>query len=239
MFSFGEDCETVRVRPYYAIGFDLDDTIYNERDYREGAYRSLSQRIANEFNVDAEWAFNSLKRAYEENGDREVFQVVMREVGVQEPTSSEFIREVLIPGYRTWSGPLHPFPAVIPTLTKLRSLGLRLGLITNGGSATQWNKIRLLGIEPYFDSIIVTGDHLPRNQWKPHPAPFRLCFDELGIEYRHCLYVGNNPSTDVPGAREIGATVIIVPSCPIYQRVSNWDFLAIESLDELLRWIPS
>lgn len=57
---------------------------------------------------------------------------------------------------------------VASMLKKLR-YSYSLGLITNGTSSSQWEKIIKLNLTPYFDCIIVSGDY----PWeKPHQNIF-------------------------------------------------------------------
>lgn len=63
--------------------------------------------------------------------------------------------------YLTWINLRYKYlalsPDVIATLKKLRR-SCTLGLITNGTSSSQWEKINSLKLRPYFDCILVSGD---------------------------------------------------------------------------------
>ena len=82
-----------------------------------------------------------------------------------------------------------------------------LGLITNGPSEFQRTKIALLGIEPYFDSITVSGEV---GSHKPDPEIFRVALSALSVEPEEALYVGDRPEADVAGARAIGMTAVLL-----------------------------
>ena len=94
-----------------------------------------------------------------------------------------------------------PYPFAIPALEELRRDGLKLGLITNGASAIQRPKLRMLGLEDRFDAVIVSGE---LGVDKPDRAPFDAMADMLKLKSGELLYVGDNPLNDVEGARRAG-----------------------------------
>jgi len=90
-------------------------------------------------------------------------------------------------------------------LVRLRRRFL-LGLITNGPSNAQWEKIRELGVAQYFDVILVSGDLA----WeKPDERIFLEACNALGVRPGECLMVGDKLETDIVGGRQasLGATV--------------------------------
>lgn len=83
-----------------------------------------------------------------------------------------------------------------------------LGLITNGPSHAQWEKVHRLDLQIYFDVILVSGD-LP---WeKPNREIFNRACHFLGVEPHACIMVGDKLETDIQGGIEaqLGCTVWI------------------------------
>lgn len=81
-----------------------------------------------------------------------------------------------------------------------------LGLITNGPSNAQWEKINRLDVQHYFDVTLVSGD-LP---WeKPHSRIFHEACQYLGVEPHQCIMVGDKLETDILGGiqAKLGGTV--------------------------------
>jgi N-acylneuraminate-9-phosphatase len=81
-----------------------------------------------------------------------------------------------------------------------------VGVITNGTSRAQWEKIRRLHLEKYFDVVLVSGD-LP---WeKPHRKIFHVACEYLGVQPQQCIMVGDKLETDILGGSEanLGGTV--------------------------------
>jgi len=96
------------------------------------------------------------------------------------------------------------FPEVPRVLSELRE-EFQLGLLTNGPSTLQWGKIRKLGIEDEFNTVVVSGDH---RLVKPDPEVFYLTLDRLGADKSEAVYVGNSLKYDVAGAKNSGMPVI-------------------------------
>jgi putative hydrolase of the HAD superfamily len=76
-----------------------------------------------------------------------------------------------------------------------------VGLLTNGPEHRQSVKLRALGLDGAFDSVVFAGD-MPRR--KPHRDPFDRTLEELGIDASGALYVGDSLEYDVAGAKGAG-----------------------------------
>lgn len=75
-----------------------------------------------------------------------------------------------------------------------------LGLLTNGAPDLQRFKIRAAGLEGWFDSITVSGEH---GIGKPAAAIFRIAQAGFPPD-TPCLMIGNSPSSDIQGATNAG-----------------------------------
>ena len=83
----------------------------------------------------------------------------------------------------------------------------KLGLITNGFDEIQFVKIRESGLEPYFP-LVVTSEEAGCK--KPDPEIFFYALNKAGATAGHSIYVGDEPETDVAGARNAGVDQILV-----------------------------
>lgn len=112
-----------------------------------------------------------------------------------------------------------PFPFTLPMLAKLKEMGLKTALITNGSHELQYTKLALLGMTDAFDSVIATRDI---GVHKPERGPFDIMAARLGIASNEMLYVGDNPLNDVEGSRKAGYI-------PVWVRTTGvWAFPEIE-----------
>jgi putative hydrolase of the HAD superfamily len=76
-----------------------------------------------------------------------------------------------------------------------------VGLLTNGPEHRQSTKLRALGLDGAFDSVVFAGD-MPNR--KPHRDPFDRAVDELAVDASGTLYVGDSLEYDVAGAKGAG-----------------------------------
>ncbi|WP_410769147.1 HAD family hydrolase [Fontibacillus sp. BL9] len=86
-------------------------------------------------------------------------------------------------------------------LQACRSLGLKLGIITNGFSHLQHGKIDLLNLRGHFDAIVVSGDIGIK---KPDERIYRIALERLGVAAEETIIVGDHPQNDIWGAARVG-----------------------------------
>lgn len=112
-----------------------------------------------------------------------------------------------------------------------------VGLITNGPSNAQWEKVNKLNLQGYFDVILVSGD-LP---WeKPHHKIFHEACEFLGIEAHQCIMVGDKLDTDIMGGINagLGGTVWVpLVSKQVDSNEPRPNYI-IESVIELPKLLP-
>ncbi|MDY7220936.1 HAD-IA family hydrolase [Halalkalibacterium halodurans] len=73
----------------------------------------------------------------------------------------------------------------------------RLGIITNGESLLQRIKLKKLGIERYFEVVVISEEV---GISKPHGVIFRKAVDMLGVQVGHSIYIGDHLYNDIYGA---------------------------------------
>ncbi len=117
----------------------------------------------------------------------------------------------------------------VTTLEALRTAGKKLGVITNGPVDWQSRKLRKLGLEPYFDEVIISD---AVGVAKPDPRIFQIALERLGADANEALYVGDHPMFDIAGARGAGLAAA-------WKRVPYWSMddvnvLVVDRLSELL-----
>ncbi len=93
------------------------------------------------------------------------------------------------------------YPDAMELLETL-ALTTRLGLVTNGLSDVQRARITRLGIERFFDTIVVSAEV---GASKPGTEIFDLAFDGLGSPPKEtALMVGDSLSSDIRGGKNYG-----------------------------------
>jgi putative hydrolase of the HAD superfamily len=165
---------------------------------------------------------------------REAWACGLRTLGIRDDSLAERLSTRFIERRRE----LHrPFPDTRAVLGQLRG-PFRLGLLTNGLSCLQREKIIGSGLESSFDSILVSGDV---GVGKPDPLPYRLLLDRLAVSPSHAVMVGDNPERDLAGARAAGVSAVWIdrghtrarPEVPIDLRLESLARLP-EQLEEVL-----
>lgn len=101
---------------------------------------------------------------------------------------------------------LVPVPGVPDLLAELRERYC-VGLLTDGPSRAQRSKLERLGWTDLFDVVVVTGELAAG---KPDPRAFAALTDRLGVPPEETVYVGDNPTADVRGAKRAGMLAIQV-----------------------------
>jgi putative hydrolase of the HAD superfamily len=93
----------------------------------------------------------------------------------------------------------------VPEVLQHLSGRLPLGVITNGASDTQREKLRTTGIEALFDVIIVSGEI---GAAKPSPIAFQAALEATGVSPQEALHVGDSLEADVAGALNAGLNAV-------------------------------
>ena len=181
-----------------AVVFDLDDTLYPERDYVRGGFVAAAEWAASELGEERQAVFDELWGMFEAGVRRDTFDRWLGRHG----RAREENRRAMISAYRGHLPQLEPYDDVRPTLEALRGKAL-LGLITEGARAVQGAKLAALGLRPAFDKIVMMGEE-ERSDWKPSARPFERWLRGTGIAPAEAVYLGDNPAKDFLGARRAG-----------------------------------
>jgi putative hydrolase of the HAD superfamily len=99
---------------------------------------------------------------------------------------------------------LEPYPGAVAAVRAARGRW-RVGLLTNGESSIQREKIAVAGFRDEFDAVLVSGDI---DTGKPDAAPFRHVLAQLGTRATDAVMVGNSLTSDVLGAQRIGMRAV-------------------------------
>ncbi|MDC7288826.1 HAD family hydrolase [Blautia schinkii] len=185
------------------VVFDLDDTLYSEKEYVKSGFRAVS-RILPQIN-DAE---EKLWKAFEEK------KLVFNEVLQSEGIFKEELKNLCVEEYHCHIPNIHMYDGVVEMLVKIRNQGRKIGIITDGRPEGQRAKIENLNIEKYVDDIIVTDELGGINYRKPCTESFSLmrkrmekCFVRE-IPYFKMCYIGDNIKKDFIAPQKLGMRCI-------------------------------
>ncbi len=166
--------------------FDLDDTLYPERDYVRSCFRWIAPHLGG---ADV---FDDLWRRFE-SGEPDPIGAVAAARGVDERT-----RAALVDGMRAHAPAIGLDDGAAALIGALRRAGRRFSIVTNGRSRTQRAKIAALGLEDAA-AIVISAEF---GAAKPDAALFRAA--ARGHRAARHLFVGDNPAVDFEGPNALG-----------------------------------
>lgn len=176
-----------------AIIFDMDDTLYSEKEYVRSGYGKIAQVLPQ-----VENAAEKLWNLFEEK--KPAIDELLRMEGID----SEEIKKECLRAYRYQKPDIHLYPGVRELLEELRKDGYLLGLITDGRPEGQRAKIQALGLELLVDHILVTDEFGGAEYRKPNPIAFRTMKDKMNVEYAQMCYIGDNINKDFIAPQQLG-----------------------------------
>ena len=188
------------------VVFDLDDTLYAERDYALCGFRSAAAWAERTLGVQV--SVDRMTGLLDEGHLGQLFPRVLKDA---KPDHSDDELKAFVRAYQVRSPDLSLFSdaaAILPMLAARH----KLGLITDGHAQTQQTKVTALGISNHFAHIIYTGALGPNRSFhKPHPRAFELMAAELGRSPSdRYVYVGDNLTKDFVAPNGLGWTSIHV-----------------------------
>ena len=171
------------------ILFDLDDTLYAERDFLHSGWRAVAKASG----IDPAEAYALMSSA------DNAFDALHERV-------PEFAVADMLSIYRNHIPDISLPRDVAEMLGRLGELYGGTGIITDGRSITQRNKIKALGIELYFSYISISEEI---GADKTCPEPFRLAMRHFGEDKRY-IYVGDNIAKDFLWPNRLGWRTVML-----------------------------
>lgn len=183
--------------PPFKLVFDLDDTLYAERQFAISGFRACEEWL--ERNHGHSGIVAEMTRLLDDGHMRSLFDLVL---GLKLPDCSPEMVDTFIDVYRLHTPDIELYPDAAIALDHFERLG-PLGLITDGQVEVQSSKVRALSLEPRFAKIVYTGGLGGRSFSKPHPRSFEVMEEALAGPGDRLVYVGDNPAKDFvsPNAR--------------------------------------
>lgn len=189
----------------HVIVFDLDDTLYLERDYVCSGFRAVGGWLWTEHGVSG---FADTAWRYFEAGIRgKIFDASVAELGM---TPSPGLLKALVDVYRHHAPEITLQPDAAAWLAAPPPQ-MSLALLTDGPVESQSRKIAALGLEatPLWPQVL--NDEWGSEYRKPHQRGFRHIEHVHAVAGHDCMYVGDNAAKDFLAPRALGwRTVQIV-----------------------------
>ncbi|MBF5043762.1 HAD family hydrolase [Aggregicoccus sp. 17bor-14] len=184
------------VPPPASITFDVDDTLYLERDYARSGFRAAGAWAERALGLgllaERAWA------AFEAGVRGRVFDVALRDCGC---TPTPALVQQLVEVYRAHVPDIALLPDAHALLPRLHPRAA-LACVTDGPLRSQQAKAQALQLARWLSPLVLTAQWGPGFE-KPHPRAFALVEEAHGVRAESCVYVADNPAKDfvAPHAR--------------------------------------
>ncbi len=177
-------------QPVKGVIFDLDDTLYSEKQYVRSGYEAVGRYLGKNDAAEKMWHYFELgKPAIDE---------YLSEIGMTDKKAE------CLNIYREHEPEISLYGWVLSEIESLLSQGIKVGIITDGRPSGQRKKIAALGLDKIVSDIIIT-DELGGVQFrKPCDISFRIMQRRWGIPYEQLIYVGDNANKDFHAPRQLG-----------------------------------
>ena len=177
-------------RDIRAVIFDLDDTLYPEIQYVKSGFRAVSEKIKEDFGIDC---YELLFKTFHADS-KGVYNRALDELGIA--YDKEYVAK-LVGTYRNHVPQgLEFYADVLPFLSELKRLNIRVGIITDGRVEGQKSKLSALKCWELFDSVIITDELGGESYRKPSKKAFEMMCAEFCVRFTQTAYIGDNPTKD-------------------------------------------
>lgn len=189
------------------ILLDIDDTLFPSTEFSDLARKNainamIGMGLKENFNT----LYSKLVAIIKKKGSNydKHFDLLCKELSIKKP--GRFIAAA-VAAYHNTKASIQPFPKVPLTLLKLKQMGYRLYIATNGSAIKQWDKLIRLRLALYFDDVFVS-EEVGREK---DELFYRRILKKLNAVPEECIMVGDREDNDISPAKRAGlATVRIL-----------------------------
>ncbi len=179
-----------------AFVFDLDDTLYKERDYVASCFEWVGARLRASHG--AEHAHEKLQGLFDA-GAGDAIGTVCAEYGVNDAEKADLITQM-----RAHSPAITLSEDAAHLLSWIRERNYNFSIVTNGRSITQRRKMEALRLGDAL-SVAISEEI---GAAKPDPTCYSLAISAHAAD--RYFYVGDNPKHDFVGPNELGWTTVML-----------------------------
>ena len=202
--------------------FDLDDTLYSEKEYVRSGYKAVSDYLGGEYEERLWNFFEAGKLAIDE---------LMKEIGREDE------KETVLEVYRSHKPNIHLYPGVAEIINVLKSRDIKVGIITDGRPEGQRNKIEALGLD--VDDVIIT-DELGGMQFrKPCDISYKIIITRWRLNPADVVYVGDNSVKDFQAPQQLGMQTICFVNKDGLHYEQGYNGCCVNSIEDIFKIINS
>lgn len=192
-----------------AILWDLDDTLHSRveaaRQLFPGMFRQCLYTDRSDAFIEEAVAYMMTRINRKSMVHEDAFRALLERY----PSDKPYVRADCVAYYYAHVRDFAvPFPETLEIIRKLKARGIKMAIVTNITPELlehQKKKVKALGIAPMFDAIIYSAE---QGVHKPDRRIYDQTAAMLGVSNEDCLFVGDDPDSDVAGALSAGMEVV-------------------------------
>ncbi len=192
-----------------AVLFDLDDTLYSRRDAAKktfyGMFREQLYPIASDELIHRAVEYMMSKVERNSMISENAFQALIAEF----PPEVPYVRSSCVDYYYEHIVEfVIPFPEQTEIIAKLRATGIKTAIVTNIPEErvfSQRAKVDALRLCDVMDAVVISGEI---GIHKPDKRIYLYTCDLLGVLPEQCIFVGDDPDSDIKGALSAGMEAV-------------------------------
>ena len=182
-----------------AVIFDMDNTLF---DFVEAKLKACKAVVESIKTGNEEEFLNYFLRGVHGFENHENIRDYLRDKGIY----SEKIFEECCKIYENVKlDCIKPYPGVKETLEKLKSMGLKLAVVTDAENGDALKRLKKAGLLHYFD-VVVSADMTGKR--KPEPDSIKMALDKLGVDAREAILVGDSINRDIEAGKRLGMVTV-------------------------------
>jgi len=197
--------------------FDLDDTLYDEKQFVYSGFLEVANWISEMSKTSSNVIYESMVKDLSVNGRGEVFNNALKKYF--HITKKNIKKCISI--YRLHKPRINLEKDVVDLLMELGKT-YKLYIVTDGNKIVQNNKIKYLGVEKYIKKAFITYRY-GLTASKPSLKCFEIIKNIEKINWQELVYIGDNPNKDFVNLNKVNAITI---------RVLQGDYANIEVTNE-------
>ena len=172
--------------------FDIDDTLYFERDYVRSGFQAVANYLSCYHAIDSQTAFSFLWACFQTGKRGNTFDLLIEATPGLVPHVTP---QDLVMIYRSHQPTINIIPEMANLMDDLQRMGIPMGVISDGPIEAQSHKVEALGLSRWMKVICLT-DQWGKAYWKPHPRAYEACEKELNLSGSELVYVADNAKKD-------------------------------------------
>ncbi|HDX9588386.1 TPA: HAD family hydrolase [Bacillus pseudomycoides] len=184
-----------------AIVFDMDDTLYREKDYIISGFKAVDHWLKNRYKKTG--FYNVAIQLFDSGEKKFVFNKALQQLNIN---YDEKLISDMLEQFRSHEPDIQLLEEAEWVLHNLIHT-IKIGLISDGYLIPQEKKVNALKLKEKFHSIVLT-DRFGKEHWKPSQIPYQQMSMELQIPHHQCVYIGDNSTKDFITAKKLGWTTV-------------------------------